>query len=153
MVMADQLEIEAGALPWKPSGNAELADTYAYYDQPTLGLIRQAALPYVFRCIDLVGDLSVWAYALIEEGDVGHLEGADDVVSALAEVTAGKPFTVAIASEEGGLFEWWHLDEALEGSPSIMNSSAIRRALLPIVTQHTDMLSHVKEHVVEELAH
>jgi hypothetical protein len=150
-VVADQIGVEPGALPWKPSGDSELAETYAYYDQPILGLIRQATLPYAFRCVDLVGNLTMWAYALIEEDDVARLDDADDLPSALAEVTAGKPFTVALADEEAGIFEWWYLDEELEGSPSILDSAAIRRALLPIVEEHNNRLTHVREHVVEEL--
>jgi len=150
--MADQIAIQDGARPWKPSGGSELVVTYGYYDQPTLGLIRQAGLPYVFRCVDLVDDhYSVWAYALIEDREVAQLSDAEDLQLALAEVTAGKPFTVALAHEEAGIFEWWFIDE-LEGSPSILDSEAIRRALLPIVTELRNRLTHVREHVAEELA-
>jgi len=150
--MADQLAIQDGAHPWKPSGGSELVETYGYYDQPTLGLIRQAGLPYVFRCVDLVDDYySVWAYALIEDREVAQLSDAEDLQLALAGVTAGKPLTVALAHEEAGIFEWWFIDE-LGGSPSILDSEAIRRALLPIVTELRNRLTHVREHVVEELA-
>lgn len=153
MVMADQIMIQEGAYPWRPSGDSELVETYAYYDQPTLGLIRQAGLPYVFRCVDLVDDrLSLWAYALVKDQEAARLSEAEDLPLALAEVTAGKPFTVALAEEESGIFEWWFLDE-LEGSPSILDSAAIRRGLLPIITELRNRLSHVREHVVEELSH
>jgi hypothetical protein len=150
--MADQIVIQDGAPPWKPSGGSEVEETYGYYDQPTLGLIRQAGLPYVFRCVDLVDDrFSVWAYALIKDQEAALLAEAEDLPRALAEVTAGKPFTVALAEEAGGIFEWWFLDE-LEGSPSILDSEAIRRGLLPIITELRNRLSHVREHVAEELA-
>lgn len=149
--MADQIAIQDGGRPWKPSGGSELVETYGYYDQPTLGLIRQAGLPYVFRCVDLVDDrFSLWAYALIKDDEAALLSEAEDLPLALAEVTAGKPFTVALAEEEGGIFEWWFLDE-LEGSPSILDSEAIRRGLLPIITELRNRLSHVREHVAEEL--
>jgi hypothetical protein len=149
--MADQIAIQDGGQPWKPSGGSELVETYGYYDQPTLGLIRQAGLPYVFRCVDLVDDrFSLWAYALIKDDEAALLSEAEDLPLALAEVTAGKPFTVALAEEEGGIFEWWFLDE-LEGSPSILDSEAIRRGLLPILTELRNRLSHVREHVAEEL--
>jgi hypothetical protein len=149
--MADQIAIQDGALPWQPSGGSELVDTYAYYDQPTLGLIRQAGCPYVFRCVDLVDDrLSLWAYALIKEQEAAVLSEADDLPRALEEVTAGKPFTVALADEEEGIFQWWFLDE-LEGGPSILDSEAIRRGLLPIIIELRNTLSHVTEHVAEEL--
>ena len=151
--MADQIAIQEGALPWQPSGGSELVETYAYYDQPTLGLIRQAGSPYVFRCLDLVDDrLSVWAYALIKDEEAAVLDEAEDLSRALAEVTAGKPFTVALADEEGGIFEWWFLDE-LEGSPSILDSEAIRRGLLPMIIKLRNTLANVTEHVTSELAH
>jgi hypothetical protein len=150
--MADQIMIQDGAYPWTPSGGSELVETYAYYDQPTLGLIQQAGLLYVFRCVDLVDDrYSLWAYALIEDQEAARLSEAKDLPLALAEVTAGKPFTVALAEEEGGIFEWWFLAE-LEGSPSILDSAAIRRGLLPIITELRNRLSHVSERVAEELA-
>ncbi len=151
--MADQIAIQYGSHPWKPSHDSELAETYGYYDQPTLGLIRQAGLPYVFRCVDLLDDrYSIWAYALITDREAAHLDEAEDLTLALTEVTAGKPFTVALADEEAGIFESWFLDE-LEGSPSVLDSEAIRRALLPIVTELRNKLAHVTEHVVEELTH
>src|SRR5215211_279598 len=150
--MADQIAIQDGAPPWKPSGGSEVVETYGYYDQPTLGLIRQAGLPYVFRCVDLVDDrFSLWAYALIKDQEAALLAEAEDLPRALAEVTAGKPFTVALAEEEGGIFEWWFLDE-LKGSPSIHDSEAIRRGFLPIITELRNRLSHVRQHVAEELA-
>lgn len=150
--MADQIVIHVGALPWEPSPDAELVEAYSYYDQPTLGLIRQAGLPYVFRCVDLVDDrFSLWAYALITDEEVARLSEAEDLLRALAQVTAGKLFTVALAEEEGGIFEWWFLDE-LEGFPSILDSEAIRRGFLPIITELRNRLSHVREHVAEELA-
>jgi hypothetical protein len=152
VVMADQIVIQDGALPWKPSGGSELVETYGYYDQPILGLIRQAGLPYVFRCVDLIDHrYSVWAYALINDREVGRLSEAEDLQLALAEVTAGKPFTVALADEEAGIFEWWVLDDELDGSPPILDSAAIRRALLPVVMELRNRLAHVGEHVAEEL--
>lgn len=114
-------------------------------------MIRQAGLLYVFRCVDLVDDrYSFWAYALIEDREAVKLDEAENLPLALAEVTAGKPFTVALADEEAGIFEWWFLQE-LDGSPSILDSEAIRRALLPILTELRNRLTHVSEHVAEEL--
>ncbi len=92
----------------------------------------------------------MWAYALIEEHEVARLGEAEDLPRAVAEVTAGKPFTIALADEQGGIFEWWFL-EALEGSPSILDSDAIRRALLPVVTELRNRLTDVRAHVAEEL--
>jgi len=149
--MADQILIQDHALPWAPSGDTELVESYAYYDQPTLGLIRQAGLPYVFRCIDLIDDrFSLWAYALIKDEEAALLDEAEDLPRALAEVTAGKPFTVALAEEEAGIFEWWFLDE-LKGRPSILDSEAIRRGLLPAIIELRNRLLHVQEHVADEL--
>jgi len=149
--MADQIAIQDSALPWKPSDGTDLLEVYAYYDQPTLGLIRQAGLPYVFRCVDVVENrITLWAYALIKDEEAALLSEAEDLPRVLAEVTAGKPFTVALAEEESGIFEWWFLDE-LEGRPSILDSEAIRRGLLPFVIELRNRLSHVTEHVAEEL--
>jgi hypothetical protein len=151
MVMADQIAFQDGALPWKPSGGSELVETYAYYDQPTIGLIRQAGVLYVFRCVDLVDDrLSLWAYALIKDEEAALLSETEDLPRALAEVTAGKPFTIALADEKAGIFEWWFLDE-LEDRPPILDSEAIRRGLLPIIIKLRNTLSHVTDHVAEEL--
>jgi hypothetical protein len=151
MVIADQIVVQDGALPWKPTGGSELVETYAYYDQPTLGLIRQAGVPYVFRCVDLIDErLSLWAYALIKDEEALLLSEAADLPRALAEVTAGKPFTVALADEEDGIFAWWFLDE-LKGRPSILDSEAIRRGLLPIIMELRNRLEHVTELVTEEL--
>jgi hypothetical protein len=153
MAMADQIAIQDGALPWEPSGGSKLVETYGYYDQPILGLIRQAGLPYVFRCVDLIDHrYSMWAYALIDDLEAERLSQAEDLQHALAEVTAGKPFTVALADEEAGIFEWWFLDDELDGSPPILDSAAIRRALLPIIMELRNTLAHVGEHVAEELA-
>ena len=150
--MADQIAIHAGARPWEPSIDSKVVETYDYYDQPTIGLIRQSGHPYVFRCVELVGDrYSVWAYVLIEDREVERLNEADDLRLALAEVTAGKPFTVALADEETGIFEWWFLDEEFKDSPSILDSDGIRRSLVPVVTEQADRLMDVAEHVVEEV--
>jgi hypothetical protein len=152
--MADQIAIEVGARPWEPTAESEVVETYAYYDQPILGLIRQSGHPYVFRCVDLVGDrYSVWAYVLIEDREVARLDEADDLNDALTEVTAGKPFTVALVDEAVGIFEWWFLDEELKEFPSILDSTAIRRSLVPVVTEQAHRLEDVREHVVEEMVH
>jgi hypothetical protein len=151
--MADELQIHTGADPWKPSDDSELIETYGYYDQPTLGLIRQAGQTYVFRCVDVLADRgSMWAYALLTDQEVEQLNETEDLPGRLLEVTTGKPFTVALAAE-GGIFEWWFLDDQLEGSPSILDSDAIRRALLPILREHVSRLRDVTDHMTEELVH
>jgi hypothetical protein len=154
VVMADQIIIQDGALPWEPSGGSELIETYDYYDQPILGLIRQAGHPYVFRCVDLIDPYSVWAYALLEEKEVERLCEVEDqdLPETLREVTAGKPFTIALAKEQSGIFEWLFLDGS-EDSPDILDSQAIRLAFVPKLTELTNRLSEVTDHVVDELAH
>jgi hypothetical protein len=149
--MDERIVIQDHALPWKPTGGTELVESYAYYDQPTLGLIRQSGLPYVFRCVDLIDHrFNLWAYALISDDEAALLSEAEDLPHALDQVTAGKPFTVALAEEEGGIFEWWFLD-GLEGRPSILDSEAIRRGLLPLLIELRNRLLDVQEHVSEEL--
>jgi hypothetical protein len=152
--MADQIMIQDGALPWEPTGGSELIETYGYYDQPTLGLIRQAGHLYVFRRVDFGDRYSVWAYALLEDEEVARLSEVEDqdLLSALREVTAGKSFTIALVDEEIGIFEWLFLDGS-EGSPDILDSEAIRRVLLPRLTELRNRLTDVTDHVVEELAH
>jgi hypothetical protein len=152
--MADQIAIQDGAIPWKPSGGSELIETYGYYDRPILGLIRQAGHPYVFRCVDFSDPYSVWAYALLEEKDAARLGEVkyEDLPEAIREVTAGKSFTIALASEESGIFEWLFLDGA-EDSPDILDTAGVRRVLVPKLTELSHRLSEVTDHVVDELAH
>jgi hypothetical protein len=150
VAMADEPQIQTGADPWKPSDDSELVETYGYYDQPTLGLIRQHGLTYVFRCLDDMGDqASIWVYALLTDSEVEQLNETEDLPARLMELTAGKPLTVAFALESG-IFEWLFLDE-LEGAPSILDSPIIRRALIPLLREQVHRLTNVTEHMEEEL--
>jgi hypothetical protein len=149
--MSDEPRIQLGTDPWKPSDDSELVETYGYYDQPTLGLITQSGLTYVFRCVeDAIGDhASIWVYVLLTDREVEQLNEAEDLPARLMELTAGKPLTVAFAVESG-IFEWLLLDE-LKGSPSILDSHIIRRALIPLLREHVDRLTNVAEQMEEEL--
>lgn len=106
--MADQISIQPGFSPWQPSSDAELLETYNYYDMPLEGIVGQGGVSYLFRCIEgQTGPESLWAYTLLEEGEAGSLANLKDQPEALEDrlrsLGQRKPLVIAVAREGHGV--------------------------------------------------
>ncbi len=112
--MGDQLSLEPGRAPWKPSKDAELVETLLYNNMPLVGVIRQYGHLYVFRCVEgFADDTHVWAYMLIQDADLAQLRelaaGGDlDLWSRLGNLTAGGQFALALATDQDGIVAVFH---------------------------------------------
>lgn len=105
--MSDLLSIQTGdRAPWEPSPFAELVESFHVWDMPLMGHLREAGSDYVFWCVtDGTEARSLWAYALVSarELDDLHRGGPAEFDATFERVTAGKPLTVALYSEENGI--------------------------------------------------
>ncbi len=103
--MADRLNLELGARPWKPSADAELVEVYNRYDIPLAGLIAQGGHHYLFTC--LVGHAdraNLWAYTLLEDREVAELdEATDEYPGIMDRILRRRTLLVTIASEQSGV--------------------------------------------------
>lgn len=105
-MMSDLIALEPGRLPWQPSSDAQLGEVFDRYDRPLIGIVAQGGHNFLFACIaGRVDDWNVWAYTMLESDELDLLESSSDFEGALRGVGSGKPFVVAVASEESGLVE------------------------------------------------
>lgn len=97
--MGDQLTFQSGALPWRPTEDAEIEHVFHKYNHPLAGVIRQAGNRFFFsRIEDVLDEWSVWAYVLIEEGDIERLQDPGATRSYL-EDDAPHPIVLAVAKD------------------------------------------------------
>lgn len=95
--MGDQLSFQAEAYPWQPTEEAHLEHVFHKYNVPLAGVINQAGNRFLFsRVEDVLDDWSVWAYSLIEEGDIERLRDRDAARAYLEEETP-HPIFLAVA--------------------------------------------------------
>lgn len=107
MPMGDTIRLEPGAQPWSPGYGSELIEELARFDVPTVGLLEQQGTRHAFWCVEGWNDpKSLWAYILLEEGDVDPLLSIDNPQAgyeALADLVVSRPVTVALADEGEGI--------------------------------------------------
>lgn len=97
--MGDHLRFQADAYPWQPTEEAELEHVFHRYDIPLAGVIKQAGNRFFFSRVEDVLDVwSVWAYVLIEEGDIERLRDPD-VAQTYLEEEAPHPIFLAMARD------------------------------------------------------
>src|SRR3546814_6934174 len=49
--MRPVISVQRGAVPWQPANDAELVATFNKFNVPTLGVVRQAGVEYLFLCV------------------------------------------------------------------------------------------------------
>jgi hypothetical protein len=102
--MADQLTLQPGALPWRPTDETELEQVFHKYDRPLAGIVKQRGNLFFFTLVeDVFDEWSVWAYVLVEPKDVDRLRDRTTTMSYLEE-TATHPVFLAIAKETAIVF-------------------------------------------------
>jgi hypothetical protein len=105
--MADLIEVESGALPWKPAPDSRVVEVYNEYDVPTAGVVQQHGVDFLFECIsEGQSRLSVWIYTLVLPDERAHIEQArmDSALHARAGV-------LAIALEGLGVLASTHVED------------------------------------------
>lgn len=100
--MGDQIKIQQAANPWTPTDDSVLKEVFLAYDFPRIGIIEQAGHDYLFAHLDDHKDLSMWAYGLIEPGDIDRLRAGPDAAVLFFEETR-MSVSIAIAREGNGI--------------------------------------------------
>lgn len=98
--MADQIKIQQGALPWQPTDDAEIAETFLHYDFPRTGVMLQEGNSFLFACVDEYPKLSLWAYVLIDVDDADTIRESPSAAVAHFS-TSERPITLALADDRG----------------------------------------------------
>lgn len=126
--MADQLHVEHGSRPWRPTDGSELVAVLDRYDMPTMGIIRQAGRLFVFWCVEgHTSSANLWAYAPIEDAEAEELQRTDfDSAEAFdahfEELVSRKPVWLVFHRDpEGVLFVVGEVDEQ-EGTRDLWQS-------------------------------
>jgi hypothetical protein len=104
--MADMINIELGAMPWEPTRDSELVETYDYWDQPLAGVIRQHGQAFLFDCLKGVAESeSLWAYTPLIGLNQEGLHGAVSDIRRLIreELRHAGGVTLALEREGSGI--------------------------------------------------
>jgi hypothetical protein len=126
--MSDLLQFAPGQKPWEPSPDAQLVETFLYNNMPIVGVFRQRGALYLFRCVEGFADEThVWAYARVEEENLDKLRRSDELWMPLDDLTAGKSFMVAVATDEDGIVAICDLGHQVA---SILDSDSIVERVL-----------------------
>jgi hypothetical protein len=108
IAVADQIQVVSGAPPWQPTPDSEVVAEYAYHDFPTVGVVRQHGIDYLFRCIAGADeDVSAWFYVLISGDERELLESAptpEDFERLLEQIPMHHPAVFALAADGVGIF-------------------------------------------------
>jgi hypothetical protein len=105
--VADQIQVLPGAPPWQPTPDSEVIAEYAYHDFPTVGVVRQHGIDYLFRCIAGADErVSAWFYVLVRRDERELLESAptpEDFERLLQQIPLHHPAVFALAVEGVGI--------------------------------------------------
>jgi hypothetical protein len=125
--MTDTIDLETGARPWLGRGSGQLTRTFDFYDIPLVGVIEQAAVSYLFRCLaGEVEPFNLWVYTLLTPSELAALdaieerEAFDEAVDALMD----RPGVIAAATEGHGLVAWGSfkgLDDVRVQVPAVLS--------------------------------
>lgn len=108
--MSDQIRLEAGHQPWKPSSSSKIVVEYQYYDIPLSGVLEQEGQEYLFVCMDGADEnVSVWWYTLINPEQRELIEGAtttDEFHERLHRTNFEGWSRIALATQRHGIFDY-----------------------------------------------
>jgi hypothetical protein len=108
--MSDQICIEKGCPPWRPSRESNLSEVLHHFTIPLVGIIEQAGVAFAFWCVvGHAGPDNAWAYARVREAsDLAEVREANNETfdDALRRLVDGRVSAFAIASDERGVVEW-----------------------------------------------
>jgi len=129
--MSDTIQLEPGGVPWQPSSDAELIETFVHYNMPIVGIVRQRGQMYLFRCAEGFGDTThVWAYLSISANDLANLlkyfrkYGKEDFWHVIeANLGGNEPLTIALATDSDGIL--LAMDLKPEKGLSILDSETL----------------------------
>lgn len=136
--MGDQIKIQHGADPWRPTDDAEIIDSFLQYDFPRIGILRQGGNEYLFACIDEFRSLGLWAYTLIDRGDEARLREISQVVVEHFESTS-RPITLVLADERGIIHAADFVD--VEGEPFLRSALDSISNSLDELTAHRELFA------------
>jgi hypothetical protein len=118
--MADVLQVQHGAAPWRPAQDAEAVTEFEYYDVPLSGVVRQHNVDYLFLCAEgATESVSLWLYLHVTDSERDLLAGAetpeefDGMVDAME---LDRPAVLAVAGEGRGILAYRVIPAADEGS-------------------------------------
>lgn len=122
--MAERILVQPGCDPWAPRGLlTHLSEIYNQYDVPTVGIVSQNAVQYLFRCLwGADNRISIWGYTVVGEVERDKIHASepeefDDVARSIGD---SHPGVLALAVEGFGIVaavdvdDWSDLDEAHE---------------------------------------
>jgi hypothetical protein len=112
--MADLIEVESGALPWKPAPDSRVVEVYNEYDIPTAGVVQQHGVDFLFECIsEGQSRLSVWIYTLVLPDERAHIEQAtpDQFEARMDSALHARAGVLAIALEGLGVLASTHVED------------------------------------------
>lgn len=104
--MVDVINVQMGAVPWTPAPDAELVAEYDRLDIPTIGVVRQAGVEYLFRCASGHGTaVTAWTYGRLEPDRRTAIEQAEgrEAVDAALRHAARFPAVLTIVAEGFGI--------------------------------------------------
>jgi|HubBroStandDraft_2_1064218.scaffolds.fasta_scaffold125581_2 hypothetical protein len=106
--MSDQLRPQQGARPWLPAYDVTSRLLLNEYNIPLAGLIDQDDVTYLYVCLmGELEDVNIWAYALVEDAEIGLLTSltGDDLAAAINGALTRRTLVVAIAADHE-LVDW-----------------------------------------------
>lgn len=117
--MTDEIVLQEGSAPWKPSPEAKLVETLNYYDIPLAGVIAQRGSHYLFACIEgQAADFNLWAYRLLEERELPNISKPEVAMEGIKRLD-GQATTYALAAR-GRIVVSWQLSPSDEGRERLM---------------------------------
>ena len=116
--MGDLIEVSAGMPPWQPASDAEIYETYHFWDTPRAGIIRQHGALFAFLCVDGHStDRSTWAYSHVTPVEVLGIEGSGDpVAGVLTHLVNSHHVMVAFAEAPRGIMSFEEREGGLDVS-------------------------------------
>jgi hypothetical protein len=118
-MMSDQIRLEVGHQPWKPSPDSQMVVEYQYYDIPLSGILEQDGQQYMFVCLDGADEnLSVWWYTLINAEQRQWMESAttaEEFHERLHTTNFEGWSRLALATQRHGIFDYEDVPDEAEG--------------------------------------
>jgi hypothetical protein len=106
--MSDQLHPQQGARPWLPAYDVTSRLLLNEYNIPLAGLIDQDGVTYLYVCLmGELEDVNIWAYALVDDAEIGLLTSltGDALAAAISGALTCRTLVIAIAADHE-LVDW-----------------------------------------------
>ncbi|HEY9564766.1 MAG TPA: hypothetical protein VIR30_13450 [Nocardioides sp.] len=104
--MRPVISVQRGAVPWQPANDAELVATFNKFNVPTIGVVRQDGVEYLFRCVSGHGSVvTAWTYGRLDHDRRAAIEAAEgrEAIDAALRSAARFPAVLAIVAEGFGI--------------------------------------------------